>query len=75
MEVPPQSLHCALCFLLAEAAAVQALALLSLMRAFLLRLRRPGPLPPLRLRLLPSAPLPACRFLLAPALAADDICL
>ena len=33
------------------------------MRAFLPRLRRPGPLlPPLRLWLLTSPPLPDCRF-------------
>jgi hypothetical protein len=50
---------------------VHALTLESVMRAFLPRLRRPGPLlPPLHLRLLPSPHLPACRFSLAPALSA-----
>ena len=49
--------------------AVHALTLALVMRAFLLRLRRPGPLvPPLCLRLLPPPRLPACRFPLAPAL-------
>jgi len=53
------------------APAVLALTLASSMRAFLPRLRRPGPLlPPLHLRVLPSPPLPACRFPLAPALSA-----
>jgi len=52
------------------APAVLAHAPLTVMRAFLPRLRRPGPLLPLRLRLLLSPPLPACRFTLAPALSA-----
>ena len=55
----------------AGAPAVLALAPLTVMRAFVPRLRRPGPLfPPLSLRLHPSPPLPACRFPLAPALSA-----
>jgi hypothetical protein len=55
----------------AAAPAVHALTLESVMRAFLPRLRRPGPLlPPLRFRLLPSPPLPAYRFPLDLALSA-----
>ena len=55
----------------AAAPAVHALTLASAVRAFRLRLRRPGPLlPPLRLRLLPYPPFPACRFPLALALSA-----
>ena len=48
----------------AAAPAVQALTLESVMRAFLPRLRRSGPLlpAPLHLRLLPSPQLHACRF-------------
>ena len=53
------------------APAVLALVSHSIMRAFLPRLRRPGPLLfPLRLRLLPSPLVLACRFTLAPALSA-----
>jgi len=53
------------------APAVLAPALLTVMRAFLPRLRCPGPLlHRLRFRLLPSPLLLACRFTLAPALSA-----